>query len=56
MTFDEWFKQYDWWKENSRYEQLNPVWALMIADGMKSEDVAYVMDVVCSAMRDEYGD
>ncbi len=56
MTFDEWFSQHEWWKKNSRREDLEPVWDTMHQRGIQGLEIASLIEKVIDAMRDEYGD
>lgn len=56
-SFDTWFKRFDWWKENSRREDLEPVWnSLREMYELPPKEIAGVLERVIFAIADEYGD
>ena len=54
MTFDEWYSQTEWWKDNE--DSLREAWVWIAEDGIGGDTIAIIFDKICGAVRDEYGE
>ena len=56
LAFEKWVKSQDFWKPNSRREELFPEWQRLALNwGVPNREISEVFDAVVGAMRDEYG-
>lgn len=54
MTFEEWFSQRDWWKENTARERLSVEWDLLRARGIPEESLPQIFDNIIDAIEAQF--
>lgn len=55
-VFENWFEEQDWWHKASRREDFDDIHAVAILHKIPDHVLVDIIDRVCDAMRDEYGD
>lgn len=54
MTFEEWFSQRDWWKENTARERLSAEWDLLRARGVPEESLPQIFENIIDAIEAQF--